>query len=73
MKARKAAGHGGRRPGAGRPKGSGIQRVTITIRLPAGVHQDMMDTIDHANGESMNEYATTAIDAEAVRRKEPPS
>lgn len=57
---------GGRRRGAGRPR-TGTRKL-ITIRLPAAVHQAMIETL--ADGESVNEYGTKAITAEAARRKE---
>lgn len=59
---------GGKRRGAGRPEGSGVTRRPVFLRLPAAVYQAMTDTL--AEGESVTEYGTKAIAAEAARRKE---
>lgn len=59
---------GGKRRGAGRPSGSGVERRQVKLRLPIEVHQAMVDT--RVRGESVNEYVTGAIAAEAARRKD---
>lgn len=59
---------GGKRRGAGRPAGAGVARRPLTVRLPVDVHQAMTDT--QTRGESVNEYVTAAVAAEAQRRRE---
>lgn len=59
---------GGRRRGAGRPTGTGVERRSLTVRLPVDVHQAMTDT--QTRGESINEYVSAAVAAEAQRRRD---
>lgn len=59
---------GGKRRGAGRPVGTGIERRALTVRLPVDVHDAMTDT--QLPGESINEYVSAAVAAEAQRRRE---
>ena len=57
---------GGKRRGAGRPTGAGVERKPVPVRLPVDVHQAMMDT--KHDDESVNQFVTKAVAAEAARR-----
>ncbi len=59
---------GGKRRGAGRPAGTGIERRVLTVRLPVDVHAAMTNT--QLPDESINEYVTAAVETEAQRRRD---
>lgn len=58
---------GGKRRGAGRPAGTGTARRLVAARIPVAVHQAMVET--QVTGESVTEYVTAAVAAEAQRRR----